>query len=186
MSNRIAVASQLMCHVCHSSRSDPLLRKESGFNQPLVFHIELPFFPKDIQSSEQKLHLWLRGAEMNPGHHLWKERTPESVHACAQIDIYQIWMWAQGASGPHARSQLGLENRHPIRGNIRSYLSKIWKTKQWNGCVRFWHGKGFLQPITSLHSHVAPEVWQHGLWFKLCVHVCYMKECFPVNINCYY
>lgn len=90
MSNRIAVASQLMCHVCHSSRSDPLLRKESGFNQPLVFHIEPPFFPQDIQSSEQKLHLCLRGAEMTPGRHLWRERTPESARACAPIDIYQI------------------------------------------------------------------------------------------------
>lgn len=79
-----------MCHVCHSGRSDLLLRKVSAFNQLLVCHNELPFFPQDIQSSEQQLHLWLRGAETTPGHHLWKERTAESVCACAQIDIYQI------------------------------------------------------------------------------------------------
>lgn len=90
MPNRIALASQLMCQVFHSSRSDLLLREESGFNQPLILRIELPFFPQDIQPSEQKLHLWLREAKMTPGHHLRKERMADSVCACAQIDIYQI------------------------------------------------------------------------------------------------
>lgn len=181
ISNRTAVTNQLLCHVCHSTRSGLLLGKESGLISLSSLTLSCPSPPRQpivrtedagFGREEQK---WLQ-AIICGGSVLQRGRV--LVHRLTFIKF-------ECASGPQARSQLGFENWWPRRSNIRSYFSTMEKTKGWNGCVRFWHAQGILQPMTYLPSQVAFEVWQHELEL-ICVFVSVMNQCFTTNINNHY
>lgn len=93
ISNKIAGTSQMVCPVCHSTRSGLLLRRQSGLISPSSFLVSCSSCPQTSnRHTAQKMHLWPKGAEMTAGHHLERQCTPKSARACAQIDIYQIWM----------------------------------------------------------------------------------------------